>query len=409
MKKHKLLTTILFAFVSNFLFAQSSGIISKYIETYKDIAIAEEIRTGVPASITLAQGIHETGAGTSHLVSKSNNHFGIKCKTEWTGEKVYHDDDERGECFRKYMDPVQSYKDHSDFLKTRAHYASLFKLDPLDYKGWAYGLKKAGYATNPKYPQILIKLIEDYDLQQYTLIALNSKGEKNEIIYASNTEKKEDEVADMSVIKEPEVELNVVKSVNYPSGVFKINETKVIYITKGIAFLKIAEENDLSLQRLFEFNDMKPVDIAERNQLIYLQRKRTVGAEEFHIVQKGETLYDIAQAQGIRLENLLAYNLLSKDMQPAVGEKLNLKWKASQMPALYNPQANNVAFVEKPQIGFEETKTVLHTVEPKETLYAIAKKYSVPVEDIMKWNDLQSADLRTGQQLRIQKKNSNGN
>jgi len=409
MKKHKLLTTILFAFVSNFLFAQSSGIISKYIETYKDIAIAEEIRTGVPASITLAQGIHETGAGTSHLVSKSNNHFGIKCKTEWTGEKVYHDDDERGECFRKYMDPVQSYKDHSDFLKTRAHYASLFKLDPLDYKGWAYGLKKAGYATNPKYPQILIKLIEDYDLQQYTLIALNSKGEKNEIIYASNNEKKEDEVADMSVIKEPEVELNVVKSVNYPSGVFKINETKVIYITKGIAFLKIAEENDLSLQRLFEFNDMKPVDIAERNQLIYLQRKRTVGAEEFHIVQKGETLYDIAQAQGIRLENLLAYNLLSKDMQPAVGEKLNLKWKASQMPALYNPQANNIAFVEKPQIGFEETKTVLHTVEPKETLYAIAKKYSVPVEDIMKWNDLQSADLRTGQQLRIQKKNSNGN
>lgn len=409
MKKHKLLTTILFAFVSNFLFAQSSEIISKYIETYKDIAIAEEIRTGVPASITLAQGIHETGAGTSHLVSKSNNHFGIKCKTEWTGEKVYHDDDERGECFRKYMDPVQSYKDHSDFLKTRAHYASLFKLDPLDYKGWAYGLKKAGYATNPKYPQILIKLIEDYDLQRYTLIAMNSKGEKNEIIYASNTEKKEDEVADMSVIKEPEVELNVVKSVNYPSGVFKINETKVIYITKGIAFLKIAEENDLSLQRLFEFNDMKPVDIAERNQLIYLQRKRTVGAEEFHIVQKGETLYDIAQAQGIRLENLLAYNLLSKDMQPAVGEKLNLKWKASQMPALYNPQANNIAFVEKPQIGFEETKTVLHTVEPKETLYAIAKKYSVPVEDIMKWNDLQSTDLRTGQQLRIQKKNSNGN
>lgn len=408
MKKHKLLTTILLAFISNLLFAQSSEIIRKYIETYKDIAIAEEIRTGVPASITIAQGIHETGAGTSHLVLKSNNHFGIKCKTEWNGEKVYHDDDAKGECFRKYNDPFESYKDHSDFLKTRAYYASLFKLDPLDYKGWAYGLKKAGYATNPKYPQILIRLIEDYDLQQYTLIALNSKDEKNEVIYASNTEKKDDEVVDMIVMKKPEVELDVVKSVNYPPGVFKINETKVIYVTKGTAFLKIAEENNLSLARLFEFNDMKPLDIAEKDQLIYLQRKRTVGAEEFHIVQKGETLYDIAQTQGIRLESLLAYNLLSKDMQPAVGEKLNLKWKASQMPALYKPQADRIAFVEK-QMDFEEIKTVLHTVQPRETLYAIAKKYSVPVEDIMKWNDLQSADLKTGQQLRIQKKSSNGN
>src|SRR5215211_4692526 len=164
MKKLKLLT-ILLVFTSHFVFAQSVETIQKYIAQFKDIAIAEEIRTGVPAAITLAQGIHETGAGTSDLVIASNNHFGIKCKTEWAGAAVYHDDDAKGECFRKYDDPLDSYKDHSDFLKNRPYYTSLFNLDPIDYKAWAYGLKKAGYATNPKYAYILIKLIEDYDLQ----------------------------------------------------------------------------------------------------------------------------------------------------------------------------------------------------------------------------------------------------
>ena len=130
------------------------------------------VSIGVPASITLAQGIHETEAGTSDLVRKSNNHFGIKCKATWTGGKVFHDDDAMGECFRSYRRPEDSYMDHSDFLKNRPYYAALFKLDPTDYKGWANGLKKAGYATNPKYPQMLIKLIEEYDLQEYTYEAL---------------------------------------------------------------------------------------------------------------------------------------------------------------------------------------------------------------------------------------------
>ena len=175
MKKRKLLLAILFITSGQLLMAQSPETIRKYIAAYKDIAIAEELRTGVPAAITLAQGIHETGAGTSDLVVKSNNHFGIKCKTEWNGERVFHDDDARGECFRKYTDPMDSYKDHSDFLKNRPYYASLFTIDPTDYKAWAFGLKKAGYATNPKYAQILIKLIEDYNLQDYTMLALNNK------------------------------------------------------------------------------------------------------------------------------------------------------------------------------------------------------------------------------------------
>src|SRR3982750_1595794 len=191
MKKHKLLVTILLALTSNLIFAQSTETIRNYIATYKNIAIAEEIRTGVPAAITLAQGIHETGAGTSDLVIASNNHFGIKCKGEWTGATVFHDDDAKGECFRKYDDPLQSYKDHSDFLKLRPYYSSLFELDPTDYKSWAYGLKKAGYATNPKYPQILIKLIEDYDLEEYTLVALNKTSDGTDVVFTGSSVKTE--------------------------------------------------------------------------------------------------------------------------------------------------------------------------------------------------------------------------
>lgn len=331
MKKHKLLFTFLFASVSNLIFAQPSDVVQKYIDTYKNVAIAEEIRTGVPAAITLAQGIHETGAGTSDLVLASNNHFGIKCNG-WTGQTVSHDDDAKGECFRKYDSPIDSYKDHSDFLKNRSYYASLFNLDPTDYKGWAHGLKRAGYATNPKYAQILIKLIEDYNLEQYTDLALNGKfADGGDIAFASDV--KTDSSNDQ-ITNEPVVQKAVVKTYNYPSGLFKINETSVVFVKKGTAFLKVANDNNLSLSRLFEFNDMKPVDIAEGDQLIYVQRKRKVGAEEFHVVQDGETLYDIAQSEGIRLESLLEYNMLRNGMQPAVGEKLNLKWKVSQMPKL---------------------------------------------------------------------------
>src|SRR5688572_11075716 len=189
MKKQNLPLLFLFMLVAQASFAQSSTVIKNYIDQFKDIAMEEMVRTGVPASIKLAQGIHETAAGQSSLVRKSNNHFGIKCKTGWNGESVSHDDDARGECFRKYDDPAQSYKDHSEFLKTRSHYNFLFSLDPTDYQAWAHGLKKAGYATNPKYPQIIIKLIEDYNLQDYTLIAMGKKEASPRDAWAKNNEK----------------------------------------------------------------------------------------------------------------------------------------------------------------------------------------------------------------------------
>ena len=162
--------------------AQNPEAIQNYINTYKDMAIIEMQRTGVPAAIKLAQGIHETMAGTSDLVLSSNNHFGIKCKDTWKGESVVHDDDLRGECFRKYASAIESYRDHSDFLKSSSRYAFLFNLDPTDYEHWAYGLKRAGYATNPRYPQIIISLIEDYHLQDYTMIALGKTMVKEEEI-----------------------------------------------------------------------------------------------------------------------------------------------------------------------------------------------------------------------------------
>lgn len=302
--------------------AQNAAVIQQYIETYKDIAIAEMQRTGVPASIKLAQGIHETAAGTSILVTKSNNHFGIKCKSNWTGQSVKHTDDAPNECFRKYDEPGQSYKDHSDFLRNGQRYAFLFNLEPTDYKGWANGLKKAGYATNPKYPQIIIKLIEDYHLDDYTLIAMGKMEPRtSDIAVVNKPVEQQPAVMQAAVVEKPAV----VKP-SYPDGVFKINDTKVVFIKAGTSFLALAQQHNIPLKRLFEFNDDMPeVEEADADQLIFLQRKRKTGAEEFHIVQPGETVYDVAQVQAIRLESLLSYNGITANKILVPGEKLYLK------------------------------------------------------------------------------------
>ena len=381
------------------LFGQSSAVIRQYIQQYKEIAMEEMKRTGVPAAITLAQGIHETSAGQSDLVLKSNNHFGIKCKSEWKGPSVSHDDDARGECFRKYETPEESYRDHSDFLAKRPYYASLFQLDPTDYEAWAYGLKKAGYATNPKYPQILIKLIRDYNLQDYTLIAMGRKADEdpNGGQWVKNKElnKNSDRVVAQA------------RKTIYPNGVFKINNTRVVFVPKGASFLSVASEYNVPLKRLFEFNDMNEQDVADEDMLIYIQRKRKTGANEFHTVADGETLHQIAQTEAIRLESLLSYNFLKADMQPEPGSTLYLHHRAPAMPRLLTSSAlvtevsksNNLA-----KSSEEESNSfILHTVRPKETVYSISKRYAVNQQDVLKWNDLQGTDLKTGQQLRIKK------
>lgn len=316
---------MMFSLCSLVTVAQPTNDIIEYINTYKKLAMEEMQRTGVPASITLAQGIHETYAGKSVLVLKSNNHFGIKCKSYWTGKKVYHDDDARGECFRKYDKPDQSYRDHSDFLRAGAHYSPLFKLDPEDYKGWAYGLKKAGYATNPKYAPIIIKLVEEYNLQQYSLIAMGKMAPEDEIIA---TIPKPTDVPDISAFvkqQEPLDEIPPPPATGYPSGEFVINNTRVIFAKQGTTLLAIAQEYDIPLRRLLEFNDMEEEEVLMKDQLVYLQRKRRTGNNDIHVVTNGETLHDISQAEAIRLADLLEYNNLHKSVQPAVGDKLYLK------------------------------------------------------------------------------------
>lgn len=417
MQNIRFCTAVIALFTSFFATAQNQAVIQTYIDTYKDMAIAEMQRTGVPASIKLAQGIHETMAGTSDLVTKSNNHFGIKCKTGWNGPSVSHDDDARGECFRKYESPADSYRDHSNFLKNSNRYASLFKLDPLDYSGWAYGLKKAGYATNPRYPQVIIKLIQDYNLQDYTLIAMGRGALKEDEVLASNNGAPENNIIPAVAVttqeQAPRPAAQAKKSVKqYPSGEFKINDTRVVYVKEGVSFLSIAGQYNIALSRIFEFNDLQHAEVLNADQLIYLQRKRKTGNNEFHIVQEGETLYDVAQEEGIRLESLLEYNQLEKFMQPAAGEQLYLKSKAPGKPALVIGNASNTqpvfaSNVESKQSITEEQlptpKLTMHTVQAKETIYSISKKHNVKIEELVAWNQLTGNSLRTGQQLKIYK------
>ena len=257
--------------------------IEAYIDMYRPLAIEEMQRTGVPAAIKIAQGILETDAGKSLLVRNSNNHFGIKCKSTWTGERVYHDDDEKGECFRKYASPEDSYRDHSDFLKLQPRYAPLFQIDPLDYRAWAHGLKSAGYATNPKYPEILIRLIETYRLDDITYFALNgreripgadmaSRGSSVPPATVSVKTAAAASSASRTQSEQPAVNEQVV---NYPEGVFRSGGTKAVFARRGTSLLALAEVYRLRLSKLLAYNDLAAGDdFLSEDRVIYLQRPR---------------------------------------------------------------------------------------------------------------------------------------
>ncbi|MDQ2862242.1 MAG: glucosaminidase domain-containing protein, partial [Bacteroidota bacterium] len=291
MKKVFLLSTACI-FFSQILCAQHLTP-SEYIATYKDIAIKEMKRMGVPAAISLAQGLLETESGNSDLVKKSNNHFGIKCKSTWTAETVSHDDDEPGECFRAYKTAEDSYRDHSNFLRGSPRYAFLFKLDPRDYKAWAYGLRKAGYATNPRYPQILIKNIEDNNLQQYTMEGADEVPVFDGSQYAGDNDKKEINDSDNSIVK--------------PASLI-INGSKALLAQKGTSLLAIASQNNINLNRLLEINDLTKDGLLEKSQYIFLEKKQKQGDKDYYIVQENETLYDVAQKNGVALQSLYDYN-----------------------------------------------------------------------------------------------------
>ena len=357
----------------------------QYIEKYKDIAIREMKRMGVPAAITLAQGILETEWGNSVLVKKSNNHFGIKCKSNWTGESVTHDDDANGECFRAYTNAGDSYRDHSDFLKANQRYASLFKLDPTDYAGWAKGLKKAGYATNPRYPDLLIKYIEQNNLQQYSLMVLNKLPETDVAVQIAAAN--ENKIASQISAIEPKALAPVQDAVVSPDPgkIILINNTKCIYSKKGTSLLVIADKNNISLSKLMEFNDMTEEGLLGKDQYIYLAKKAKTGDQEFYIVQSTETLHDIAQLTGVQVKYILEYNGLDEAAKLSQGAKILLQ------PGLQASDKKTVA------------TTKVHMVGPKEGLYSIARTYNVTVQQLKEWNKLESDNLKIGQEIIVSK------
>ena len=274
-----------------------------YIDKYSDIAIKEMKRTGVPASITLAQGILESNAGQSVLATKGNNHFGIKCHNDWKGKTMKMDDNAPKECFRVYPNAEASFRDHSDFLRSRDRYKSLFELKQTDYKGWARGLKKAGYATDPGYADKLITLIEDYELYRF------DKGVKVSV-------KPPLEIEEPKVVQlEPRPGMKYQESVTFSTAreVYSQNGVPFVYSEAGETYASIAASNGLFLKELLKFNDHEQELALEPGTMVYLARKKAqgpVGVNKYVVEKDGETLRDIAQRFGIRYAALQKLNIV---------------------------------------------------------------------------------------------------
>lgn len=368
--------------------AQNNKTTLSYIEQYKTIAIKEMKRTGIPASITLAQAIVESNSGESNLAKNHNNHFGIKCKSDWKGAKAYQDDDAKQECFRAYDAAEQSFKDHSNFLKNRPNYVDLFLLDPVDDTAWAYGLKKAGYATAPDYPKKLLKIIDDYELAQYNFPELENEmvEEEAEAVKTASDAPLKKTASDTPVIKSLNKPVGIVQAstmnpspilpvkqldtvikgdsvkiettapaqvitkeapatvkianpmiekpvesippiYNYPEGKFRINQVPVLLGRKNRSYVEIAIQYNLPLYKLFEYNEIKEAILLERDQLIFLAPKKKEGATSFHIVKYNSTLHEISQLEGVQLSQLKLYNPKLSDEVSAGTQVLLFKTK----------------------------------------------------------------------------------
>ena len=257
---------------------------------------------GVPASITLSQGMLESANGNSPLAIYANNHFGIKCHRGWDGLTFIQDDDTRDECFRKYPHVLDSYSDHSKFLRGRGRYSSLFELKQTDYKGWARGLKKAGYATNPRYPQLLITLIERHKLYEY------------------------DKVKEMPSLL-PEPEETAAKPIMKGRKVLLHNQVKYIVVKDGDTYFEIANNLDMMLWQIYKYNDLKKNDKLRVGQVLYLQpkRKRAKRGYEYHVAKRGESMYSISQKYALKIKSLYRMNRMVEGAQPSPGQRISLR------------------------------------------------------------------------------------
>ncbi|MEZ4884623.1 MAG: glucosaminidase domain-containing protein [Chitinophagales bacterium] len=395
-------------------FAQEISI-QEYIDEYKALAVAEMKRVGIPASITMAQGILESRNGNSYLATVGNNHFGVKCHDDWTGKKIHLDDDAPNECFRKYKSVYESFIDHSNFLSRRGRYSALYELDPLDYKSWSKGLKDAGYATDPQYANKLITLIERYELFKFDL-----PGGID---------------CDNIVLDLP--------AITY------YNRIKTVIFTCDITIAQVARAYGMEEKSLRKYNDFDS-EVVPANNKVYFQPKRNKGpfGLKTHIVQRGESMVSISQLYGIKLKCLYDRNRMDmgKEQQAAAGQELQLRGKRKSPPVLSNTpivkppvgQPNNPPiFIPNPSTDdssdeedlndFEITPPVInppvikippvnpstddkdtptsitHIVKKGDTLYSISQQYGVTVETIKATNGLTSNDLNIGQRLKIKK------
>lgn len=271
-----------------------------YISKYSDLAIEHQKKYKIPASITLSQGLLESGAGQSSLARQSNNHFGIKCHSDWRGGRVYHDDDLRGECFRKYDQVEDSYTDHSKFIAFRPRYSVLFDLDLKDYKGWAKGLQQCGYATDRAYANKLIKVIEDYELYRFD----SHKGTRKQETPQQN--------------KNASAEL---------MPIYKTHGLIYVIARANDSFESIAQNLRFKEKELRKYNEVPEEFPLQPGDIVYLEKKKKKADKPYydHVVQIGESMHSISQHYGIRLKSL--YKLNKKDMEyiPAEGDVLKLR------------------------------------------------------------------------------------
>ncbi len=385
-----------------------------YIDKYKDIAIAEMERAGIPASIKLAQGLLESGAGSSTLAKRANNHFGIKCGSQWKGKTYYKEDDDYDadgklikSCFRSYRNADASYIAHSEFLRDpnkNYRYGFLFRLDPRDYKAWAKGLKKAGYATSPTYATNLINIIERHKLNRFDRMLPGTIEDAG-----------------------PPEELAL--------GIQRVNDVKMVLATGGETPSDIALRTGVSISRILKYNERinGPNQELRKNERVFLQRKRANfrGKKKFHYVKGSESMFTIAQRYGLRLDKLYRKNRMSAGQEPAPGSQIKIRgWtRVKKAPPLRSgvapegdPESPEVEWEEEvgtespgfeidfndPVIEEEEieedtpARAVYHVVVKGDTLFGLARKYETTVEEIKSLNNLNGNIISVGQRLRVQ-------
>jgi|LakMenEpi03Aug12_release.lakeMendotaPanAssembly.Ray.scaffolds.fasta_scaffold92435_3 LysM repeat protein len=369
----------------------------EYIDSFKVVAMQEMRMHGVPASITLGQGVLESASGNSKLAKNCNNHFGIKCRSNWTGTFCLADDDAKDECFRGYPSVYESYRDHSLFLKNSKRYFPLFELSATDYKGWAIGLREAGYATNPSYANILIGVIEKYHLGQFDSMVvmgddfvIPSEGNSNSTPGGGNTPL---------------------------AGVSEVNGIQAIIAKPGETPEALAARYNMGIWQIYKYNDIEKGQMLNPGEIIYLKPKRRRSTETNHLVKPGESMREISQQYGVKVKHLYKLNRLEPGEEVQPGEVLNLRSKRSNPPTTLIPGSDTASrmqtakpvdyrkFMSNDVSPNGKPMDTYHFVESGETLYSISKAYGVTVEQIRFWNTLSSNQINVGQRLKVRSSN----